>query len=602
MDIRQFAYAGIDVYGILAKTTGKTTDELKKMDISFEDLSNALIEASKEGGKYYKGQQKSAKTLNGQINTLTKDFKELLGQLTESLLPTIKKIISRVSEVIQKFKSLDQGTKDRIVKIGLIVTALTPLLTLTGKLITSIGTIITTLSKLTSIISKVTVTAGGLTTAFSLGAIGVTALTGLTIALSEKSKILSDDLKKVTDKVNSQTDSWNKVKESAQNYINLNSDEISGLQKLKDELNRIVDENGKVKTGYEERASFIVSELSEALGIEINLNNGIIENYKEIESSLDGVIRKKKVELLLDAHAEEYTTALENQKDATKLLNELESDRTKLLEDISKAQKKTNNTKEVMQLQGQLTILNNKLADQKDLVGQYSYSIQNYEELQNKSISGSAEEIDKAIQNITTSWENSTKDVGYNIYQQEQTLSDFVTFVGDTNEDIADEISGDTKVIRAVQGVTNDVNSALVENINGKEWGQDLVENMATGIESKMARITNAVSNVANRIKDYLGFSVPDKGALADFDKSMPDMIDLMVKGLRTSFPKLELEAEKIAKQMNTTLNIADADITQKIIHSEPNVVSVNFYPKQMTEAEMERAFNYVDRRYGMAY
>lgn len=30
--------------------------------------------------------------------------------------------------------------------------------------------------------------------------------------------------------------------------------------------------------------------------------------------------------------------------------------------------------------------------------------------------------------------------------------------------------------------------------------------------------------------------------------------------------------------------------------------ITVNFYPQQMTEAEMDRAFNYLDRRFGMAY
>lgn len=30
--------------------------------------------------------------------------------------------------------------------------------------------------------------------------------------------------------------------------------------------------------------------------------------------------------------------------------------------------------------------------------------------------------------------------------------------------------------------------------------------------------------------------------------------------------------------------------------------VVVNFYPQTMTEAEMDRAFNYIDRRFGLAY
>ena len=32
------------------------------------------------------------------------------------------------------------------------------------------------------------------------------------------------------------------------------------------------------------------------------------------------------------------------------------------------------------------------------------------------------------------------------------------------------------------------------------------------------------------------------------------------------------------------------------------NPITVNFYPQKMTDAELDRAFNYIDRRYGMAY
>ena len=32
------------------------------------------------------------------------------------------------------------------------------------------------------------------------------------------------------------------------------------------------------------------------------------------------------------------------------------------------------------------------------------------------------------------------------------------------------------------------------------------------------------------------------------------------------------------------------------------NNITVNFYPKQMSEAELDKAFNYIDKRFGMAY
>ena len=162
MDIRQFAYAGIDVYGILQEATGKTTDEIKKMDVTYEELAKALQMASQEGGKYYKGQENAVDTLNGKVNTLKKTFQELLGEIAESLMPTIKKLTDKLQDIVNWFKSLDKGTKERIAKIGAIVTALSPVLIILGKLIKTGGTVFSLLSKLTGGIGKVITSAGGL--------------------------------------------------------------------------------------------------------------------------------------------------------------------------------------------------------------------------------------------------------------------------------------------------------------------------------------------------------------------------------------------------------------------------------------------------------
>jgi len=33
-----------------------------------------------------------------------------------------------------------------------------------------------------------------------------------------------------------------------------------------------------------------------------------------------------------------------------------------------------------------------------------------------------------------------------------------------------------------------------------------------------------------------------------------------------------------------------------------PNNITVQFYPQQMNDTELEKAFNYIDKRYGMQY
>lgn len=170
-DIKQFAYAGIDVYGILAETTGKNVEELKKMDITYQDLSKALIQASSEGGKYYNGQSQMADTLNGKISRLKKTFQDLLGELSESLMPIIDKLTSRLQDLVNYFKGLNDNQKQTITKIGLIITAAGPLLVIIGKMI-SFGSILVDIgSKIAGVLGKVSAGVGGISKV-------LTALTG----------------------------------------------------------------------------------------------------------------------------------------------------------------------------------------------------------------------------------------------------------------------------------------------------------------------------------------------------------------------------------------------------------------------------------------
>ncbi len=62
--------------------------------------------------------------------------------LGETLLPLISDILDEVKKAVEWFSSLDDSTKERIVKIGLLVAALSPLLMALGSLITTVGTVL----------------------------------------------------------------------------------------------------------------------------------------------------------------------------------------------------------------------------------------------------------------------------------------------------------------------------------------------------------------------------------------------------------------------------------------------------------------------------
>lgn len=98
-DIKQFAYAGIDVYGILADYTGKTAEEVQNMTVTYDLLSNALISAADEGGRYFNSMNTQSETLNGQWSTLKDNATQLAGLMTGDLTDGIKVVIGHMNDL-----------------------------------------------------------------------------------------------------------------------------------------------------------------------------------------------------------------------------------------------------------------------------------------------------------------------------------------------------------------------------------------------------------------------------------------------------------------------------------------------------------------------
>lgn len=99
-DIKQFAYAGIDVYGILADYTGKSTAEVQKMTISYDLLTQALQAASEEGGRYYNSMDTQSQTMNGRVSTLKDNVSQLAGLLTGDLSSGIGAAIGKLNDMV----------------------------------------------------------------------------------------------------------------------------------------------------------------------------------------------------------------------------------------------------------------------------------------------------------------------------------------------------------------------------------------------------------------------------------------------------------------------------------------------------------------------
>ena len=150
--------------GMLAIINGSPAD--------FEKLSNAIDTCSDAVDGYNGTTEKMAAVMQdnlaGQVTILKSQLEELAISFSDILMPTIRSIVSRIQELVDKLNQLDPQTKETIAKIALVAAALGPMLIALGKTVSSVGTVFSAISKLPALFSAVQSGIGAVT-----GALGV---------------------------------------------------------------------------------------------------------------------------------------------------------------------------------------------------------------------------------------------------------------------------------------------------------------------------------------------------------------------------------------------------------------------------------------------
>lgn len=109
MDIRQFANAGINIYGLLADSLGVSVEKAAEMDVTYEQLTAAFAKAAEAGGAYEGALEAQSQTFNGRMSTLKDNALQLAGALTEDLfnqlsgnaLPQVMEWVATLLEAAQ---------------------------------------------------------------------------------------------------------------------------------------------------------------------------------------------------------------------------------------------------------------------------------------------------------------------------------------------------------------------------------------------------------------------------------------------------------------------------------------------------------------------
>ena len=135
-----------------------------------------------------------------------------------------------------------------------------------------------------------------------------------------------------------------------------------------------------------------------------------------------------------------------------------------------------------------------------------------------------------------------------------------------------DEITGGklSDVVRTVIDKLSSIRDAFWEKIEAaKTWGRDLVQNFIDGIMEKWNAFKDKIAEMAQTVKDFIGFSEPKKGPLSNFHTFAPDMIELFGQGIEQSLNKLNAPMTALANAVkpdtNVNVNMNDSAITSRL-------------------------------------
>ena len=136
---------------------------------------------------------------------------------------------------------------------------------------------------------------------------------------------------------------------------------------------------------------------------------------------------------------------------------------------------------------------------------------------------------------------------------------------------LSNALSNFTKaVITTVSNISNSIitgfNSAVafVKNLakNAYTWGKDIIEGIVNGIKACIGKVKNAVKSVAEMIRSFLHFSVPDEGPLTDYESWMPDFMSGLAKGIEQSRNMVAKAVDSVASDMVISPKMELTDFT----------------------------------------
>ena len=371
----------------VAEAMGITFKELKDGlsdgSISIERFNETLNILDTQGVGAMKSLEKSAHTATGGIKTSIANMKTAFARGIANIINSIDKslksigglsgAIGKVGKIVEGlFKSIS-SVMPTITKIVInLIKTLKTLLPLIKAIVTAwlaykatliaiqAINIVSTIAKTASAFIKMVPSINSAKSAmdllnktFNANSIGIViaSVTALVAAFkflynefTKDLRALDEEVEKSVSEVDEFVNSYKEAQKARNDSVNQSLSELDYYQNLWNELKNITDENGKVNEGYQERAQFIVTTLNEALGTEITMTDGIIQNYNDLNTAIDEHIKKMKAEAIITAQKDVFAEAMQKRKQAVEQLNKADNERKRQQAILNQMEEKWGNS------------------------------------------------------------------------------------------------------------------------------------------------------------------------------------------------------------------------------------------------------------------
>lgn len=286
------------------------------------------FDATIDGADRWKMAMNEAKLLGSEIG----------GILSEFAGPVLQKVRDALKGAVEWWRDLSKEQQENVLKITGIVAAIGPMVTIVGKATTAVGL----LSKGLGVLAAHPVAAAilGIGTAIGGTIIAIDSHIKKVKAAAAEEAGWTEETKTLIQAIDDQAQAYADSLKAKEETFGAMDAEYGHLQDLAEEYDTLLDSNGKVQKGYEDRAEYILTTLSDALGVERDEIDKIIEKNGELSSSIDDIIEKRKAEAILNQLESEYTEAVLAAADAKNNLTDAEIAYSKQAERIRKMQER----------------------------------------------------------------------------------------------------------------------------------------------------------------------------------------------------------------------------------------------------------------------